>query len=529
MSVNNKEDFYKEKREEALYPNGSDNGSGPRVEETDSVQEGELLIMDDDILAKKIHLANQALNEIGFTPYHWKMFCMNGMGYAVDSLLTLLHSVCQVQINKEFKQDFSALVSANYVGLLIGALFWGLTADIIGRRIAFHVTLFVTALFGMATAGGLNYVAVCSLSAVCYFGAGGNLVLDAVTFLEYLPSNKQWMVTLMALWWGLGQIVTCAIAWPLIANFSCESEDDCPRASNMGWRYTYICTGGFVFLCAASRILFVRMLETPKYDLSNGNDERVIINLDKIAASAGRTNPLTLEDLSALGHTKVDKSQKSFKEIINPRAGLADLGYHIRGLFANRKLGISTVLNMASWGLIGFIYTLFNGFLPTYLSARGAAEGESDIYTTYRNNLVVTTCSIFGPVIAAGLCEIPRVGRKGSLTIGALLTMTFMFAYTAVSTPAQNLGLSCAINVCLNIYYGTLYAYTPEVMPSAHRSTGNGLSVSVGRVFSIIAPVIAYYGNTASAIPLYVMAGCFATLAIISVCFPFEPRGKQSM
>lgn len=26
-----------------------------------------------------------------------------------------------------------------------------------------------------------------------------------------------------------------------------------------------------------------------------------------------------------------------------------------------------------------------------------------------------------------------------------------------------------------NIYYGTLYAYTPEVLPSAHRGTGNGI------------------------------------------------------
>lgn len=30
------------------------------------------------------------------------------------------------------------------------------------------------------------------------FGAGGNLVLDTTVFLEYLPGDKQWMVTTLA-------------------------------------------------------------------------------------------------------------------------------------------------------------------------------------------------------------------------------------------------------------------------------------------------------------------------------------------
>lgn len=34
------------------------------------------------------------------------------------------------------------------------------------------------------------------------FGAGGNLVLDTTVFLEYLPGKEQWLLTLMAAWWG---------------------------------------------------------------------------------------------------------------------------------------------------------------------------------------------------------------------------------------------------------------------------------------------------------------------------------------
>lgn len=53
-----------------------------------------------------------------------------------------------------------------------------------------------------------------------------------------------------------------------------------------------------------------------------------------------------------------------------------------------------------------------------------------------------------------------------TMVVGALVTMAFFFAYTAVRTHAANLGFTCAIYFTVNVYYGTLYAYTPEVSTS---------------------------------------------------------------
>jgi hypothetical protein len=71
--------------------------------------------------------------------------------------------------------------------------------------------------------------------------------------------------------------------------------------------------------------------------------------------------------------------------------------------------------------------------------------------------------------------------------------MIFFFAYTQVRTNAQNLGFTCAISFCVNIYYGTLYAYTPEVLPSAHRGTGNGVSIALNRIMGIVSAGVAAY------------------------------------
>ncbi len=40
----------------------------------------------DPVLAKKMALTNNAIDEIGMTPWQWKLFCLNGFGYAVDSV-----------------------------------------------------------------------------------------------------------------------------------------------------------------------------------------------------------------------------------------------------------------------------------------------------------------------------------------------------------------------------------------------------------------------------------------------------------
>jgi MFS family permease len=183
---------------------------------------------------------------------------------------------------------------------------------------------------------------------------------------------------------------------------------------------------------------------------------------------------------------------------------------------------------MASWTLIGLAYPLYNVFLPYYLQSRGASMGDGSTYTTYRDYAIVNTCSIFGPVIAGGMVEIRLLGRRYTMVIGALVTMIFLFAYTAVRTAAQNLAFNCIISIALNIYYGVLYAYTPEVLPSAHRGTGTAIAVACNRVMGIVAALVGTYADLSSSVPIYVCAAAFGGLAVISFLFPFEPRGKTS-
>ncbi|KAG1721151.1 permease for cytosine/purines, uracil, thiamine, allantoin-domain-containing protein [Suillus lakei] len=55
---------------------------------------------------------------------------------------------------------------AQNIGLLVGAAFWGISSDVWGWRWAFIITLGMTGLFAIAAGGLMNYVALCSLTAV---------------------------------------------------------------------------------------------------------------------------------------------------------------------------------------------------------------------------------------------------------------------------------------------------------------------------------------------------------------------------
>ncbi|KIY01102.1 uncharacterized protein Z520_02654 [Fonsecaea multimorphosa CBS 102226] len=486
--------------------------------------EGELLSLEslDPALAAKISLLNDAIDDIGFTGYHAKLFCLNGFGYAADSLLTFLPSITAGSVVAEYHPNYTRAGQLSlYIGLVVGALFWGCSADIIGRKWAFNITLFLSSVFAIVAGAAPNYASWGAFNALSAFAAGGNLVLDTTVFLEYLPHSKTWVVTLMAAWWGVGLTLGGLIAWGFLPNFSCAATADiCTKSQNMGWRYVYFTAGGVVLLMSLLRVTVIRFHETPKYSLCRNDDQYVVATLRMIAQKYNRPFTLTVEQLQGCGRVNTAHASTRFS--------FSELAVHYRGLFMTRRFGLSTALVWTSWALIGLAYPLFYIFLPEYLASRGADFGESSAYITWRNYAITNSLCIPGPIIAGFLCQMKRFGRKYTMVFGGLISMAFLFGYTAVRSADENLGISCAISVAINIYYGTLYAYTPEVLPSAHRATGNGTAVGFNRIMGIVSVIVATFADTSTSVPVYLCAALFGVMALVAALFPFEPaRGRS--
>lgn len=65
------------------------------------------------------------------------------------------------QLSLEFDVSESRVrftTCALFLGLCIGASFWGVISDIVGRRLAFNMTLFLCGVFGLAIGGSPTWI-----------------------------------------------------------------------------------------------------------------------------------------------------------------------------------------------------------------------------------------------------------------------------------------------------------------------------------------------------------------------------------
>jgi hypothetical protein len=216
----------------------------------------------------------------------------------------------------------------------------------------------------------------------------------------------------------------------------------------MGWRYVWFANGALVLVMSILRLTVIRLKETPKFLVGEGRDEQLVNVLQGIAQKYNRTCSLTLERLEACNALQDQTKLASARS--KSKFSLAIIGGHIRGLFETKKIGLSTTLIWFSWLLIGLAYPLFNVFLPVYLESRGAKFDDGSPSQTWRNYTIVNACGIFGPLLAGAMCNSGWFwGRRGTMIIGALITMVFFFSYTQVRSQAQNLAFTCSISFCL--------------------------------------------------------------------------------
>ncbi|KAH7138923.1 major facilitator superfamily domain-containing protein [Dendryphion nanum] len=450
----------------------------------------------------------------------------------MDNLWPIVTSLIFTPVKNEFKPTRAPFLTlAQNIGLLVGAIFWGFGCDIFGRRWAFNLTIGITAVFGMIAAGSPNFAAVGVFAAFWSIGVGGNLPVDSAIFLEFLPGSHQYLLTILSIDWALAQVFATLIAWPLLGNLTCQQSDtNCTKSKNMGWRYFLITMGGVAFIMFFLRFACFTIFESPKYLMGKGRDAEAVKVVHEVARRNGKTSSLTLEDLEAcnsLGPTTTPVQSHAAAAV---KRNLEKVNLdHIRALFATKKLAYSTGLITAVWAFIGLGFPLYNAFLPYIQATRGVDYGDGSTYITYRNSLIIAVLGVPGCLLGGLLVETKGVGRKGTLALSTVLTGVFLFCSTTALKSDALLGWNCAYSFVSNIMYAVLYSYTPEIFPTKDRGTGNAITASANRIFGIMAPIIAMFANLESSAPVYVSGALFIASGLLVLALPFESRGKASL
>ncbi|TVY91080.1 putative MFS-type transporter [Lachnellula willkommii] len=473
----------------------------------------------------KSRLINKAIQDIGMGRYNWLMFILCGFGWFADNLWLQGVALTLPSLSKEFGISSTHVrytTCSLFIGLCIGASFWGIGSDIMGRRLAFNMTLFIAGTFGIAAGAAQSWIGACGLFAALGAGVGGNLPVDGALFLEFLPNASGGLLTLLSVWWPVGQLVASLIAWAFLGG---------KFSNDLGWRYFVYAMGAITFCMFLARFVLFHLFESPKFLLARGRQAEAVAVVHGIAFKNGTTTWLSEKILNEIGGDLVVETP-TFTPLEVVKRKLASFsGERIAPLFHDKKLGWTTGILWFCWATIGMGYPLFNAFLPQYLSqGKGSSGGAVTPYETYRNYVITSVVGVPGSFIACYTVDIPYIGRRGTMAISTCLSGILLFLFTISAESKTQLAFSSAEAFFQNIMYGVLYAYTPEVFPAPVRGTATGISSFLNRIAGLCAPIIA--ANIPSAnpnAPIFV-SGALLLAAFVAMCFlPIETRGRQKL
>ncbi|CAL8584497.1 hypothetical protein XPA_010090 [Xanthoria parietina] len=491
---------------------------------------------------RKSKVINKAITDIGMGRYQWSLFALCGFGWLADNMWLQGVALTLPSLTKEFgpsENQVRYTTCALFIGLCLGASFWGIASDVIGRRLAFNMTLFLAAVFGLGVGGGSSWIGVCGLYAALGVGVGGNLPVDGALFLEFLPFASSGLLTGLSVWWPIGQLIASLVAWGFLPNYECATGLEscnisappcCTRSQNQGWRYLNLTLGAMTFVMFTCRFFLFHLYESPKFLLSQGRQPEAVAAVHGIAYKNRKQTWLSEDVLNAIGGTAaaVEKEHLSTGEIVKRNLGKFSTE-RIGPLFATKKLGLMTCLIWFCWTTIGMGYPLFNAFLPQYLS-NSNSEQPTEPSIVYRNYAITSIVGVPGALLAYFTVNMKYIGRKGTIASSTLITGILVFCFTISSDPTFQLAFTCLEAFFQNIMYGVLYAYTPEVFPAPNRGTGTGIASMLNRIAGLCAPIVAVNaGQSDPKAPIYASGGLFLAAFVAMCLFPIETKGKQSL
>ncbi|WP_164934227.1 MFS transporter [Bradyrhizobium guangzhouense] len=363
--------------------------------------------------------------------------------------------------------------SAGLLGLMIGALIFGPMADRIGRR---RIILASTLVFGIGTL--LTVFApdaewLMALRVLTGLGLGGAMPNAVALTSEFSPHRRRaTLVMIMFAGFSIGAALGGLLAAALIPAF--------------GWRAVFL-VGGLVPLLLLP-FLFRALPESIRFlAMVGGRDHEVVDLLKRIAPNT-----------SFAGEVKFVVQEPKLS------------GLPVAHLFAEGRGWVTVLLWIVFFMSLLDLYLLSN-WLPTVLNDLGVS---------------VSTAAAIGAMLQVG-------GVVGTLTLGQFidrfsfraLSLTYLVAAGAVA--AIGLASHSIVLVTIAIFASGFCivggqiasnALTATFYPTAIRSTGVGWALGIGRIGSIVGPLVGgvMLARDMGAQPLFAAAAVPALVAAVA-------------
>lgn len=377
--------------------------------------------------------------------------------------------------------------AAGLFGLTIGALIFGPVADIYGRKGILLVSVAIFGGFALATAWAQTYHQLLLFRFLTGIGLGGAMPNVIALTSEYFPKrNRTTMVTLMFIGFPIGAVVGGLAGGKLIALF--------------GWQSIFY-IGGIAPLLMLPVILML-LPESVRY----------LAKKDKLSAKfASILNRFEYR-------TKVDPAQLDISD-----EGPVQVS-PVKVLFTEGRALATVLLWVIFFVNLLILYFLVN-WLPTVMTTAGVSLERAIVAIA-----VLNFGGVIGGFALSRLCD--KVGPFMVLGLSYLLATVFV---ALIGQAVTSISLSLATIFFAGFFViGAQFcanAVAAQFYPTAGRSAGVGWALGMGRIGSIVGPMI---GGTMIAAGLTIdrlllFSGLPAIVAAVCViALPFVTTGRTA-
>ncbi len=449
-----------------------------------------------------------------------RLFLLCGLGWFLDNMWLQCIVIILDRVQKDFNitSGLSSLaISVNFTGMLIGSSFWGIMSDMHGRKTTFFIPiLFVSVMSLFVTKASTFAWFLVGLFFTGFF-VSGSLTNDGVLFIESLNDEQHSANLLLSVFWSFGQLAIAAVGWifqtPSFQQFIHRSLSGKKSewSDHEYWTWTVS-----VFSISAFLVFIIRYIcqnhvfESVVYLMEKNRVEEareVAFKIDGVNEECVRENGVWKlvgdQDSDETLNEWMHQESASYSAI--PDNGPTDQmnddsssGLKTQESVYNKIQNLlttehrpTTLSTWMAWGFISFGYTIFNGYLPRFLSMHDNGDDRTYFYFFF-----FSAATIPGPLIAAILLRNAgsrhyRTMTQWSVLFSALFIFMFLVVrrMTGINEMAVLL-LSAMLSIVQSVMWGSLYTMTPMLMHADGRGALVGTSASLGRVFGICAPLV---------------------------------------
>lgn len=386
----------------------------------------------------------EVIENAKFGSFHYKLLAILGAIWAFIAINTLSAAFIIPLLKKEpaFQGSLTklgAMGSAALWGMLLGAWFFGILADYIGRKRSLSLAVLTFGLGSIVSAFVQSLDQLIILRFIVGLGLGGSLPVASSYFAEFMPKRiRGAMISILESFWAIGTIIIGIVALIVKAD----------------WR-NILLFGGAILLSVP---LLATLPESPRFLLLNRKIKEAEEIIKRIFGVSVRL------EMPKDGHRKIT---------------IAELW---------SKYAKTTFMLTIAWFSIAFAYYGFFIWLPKFL----ASTLNITVFKSFQYFIITAVAQLPGYWSAAYLIE--KIGRKKTLSSYLFISglAGLLFYKFASSGNASMIILSAVLFSFFNLgAWGAIYAYTPELYPTSVRGTGTGWAGAMARIGGGLAPIVA--------------------------------------